>query len=201
MTSKDLQRVSVNSAFSDRERAAAINSSRQQYMVAEVEVEAEAEAVGNTGKQMVMAGKRRQQQWQMDGDSGDSLEQIASEEVHVGAIEDGRMSGRRCWWTCGVALVRLWDSAHGSTRNKWKKECRRLYYIKGADYGRGSGLKAGLCKLNRQERWRQLQERTEMMRSAFLETLRLNSNQCNCKGNLTNLRRKLHLSLAKGNPN
>jgi hypothetical protein len=54
----------------------------------------------------------------VDGDSGDSLERMASEEVCVGAIGDGGMSGRRRWWTGGVALVRLWDSARGSTRNK-----------------------------------------------------------------------------------
>jgi hypothetical protein len=83
------------------------------------------------------------------------------------AIGDGRMSGRCRWWTRGVALVRLWDSACGSTRNKWKKERGRLYCVKGADYGRGGGPKAGLCILNRQERRRRLQERTEMMMSAF----------------------------------
>jgi hypothetical protein len=54
----------------------------------------------------------------MDGDGGDSLEWMASGEVRVGAIGDDGMSGRRCWWTCGVALVRLWDSGHGSMRNK-----------------------------------------------------------------------------------
>jgi hypothetical protein len=48
-----------------------------------------------------------------------------------------------------------------------KKEHGRLYCVKGADYGRGGGLKAGLCILNRQERWRRLQERTEMMTNAF----------------------------------
>jgi hypothetical protein len=58
----------------------------------------------------------------MDGDGGDSLEWMASEEVRVGAIGDGRMSGRHRWWTGGVALVRLWDFARGSTRNKWKKD-------------------------------------------------------------------------------
>jgi hypothetical protein len=89
-----------------------------------------------------------------------------SGKVCVEAIGDGGMSGRRCWWTHGVALVRLWDSGCRSTRNKWKKEHGQLYYINGADYGRGNGPKARLCKLNRQERWRQLQERTEMMRSA-----------------------------------
>jgi hypothetical protein len=47
------------------------------------------------------------------------------------------------------------------------KEHKRLYCINGADYRRGSGLKAGLCRLNRQEWQRRLQERTEMMRSAF----------------------------------
>jgi hypothetical protein len=83
------------------------------------------------------------------------------------AIGDGGMNGRRHWWTHGVALVRLWDSGRGSTRNKWKKEHGRLYCVKGADYGHGGGLKAGLCKLNRQEWWRRLQERTETMRSAF----------------------------------
>jgi hypothetical protein len=54
----------------------------------------------------------------MDGDSGDSLEQMASEEVHVRAIGDDGMNGRRRWWTRGVALVRLWDSGRGSMRNK-----------------------------------------------------------------------------------
>jgi hypothetical protein len=34
-----------------------------------------------------------------------------------------------------------------------------------ADYGHGGGLEAGLCKLNRQEWWRQLQEQMEMMRN------------------------------------
>jgi hypothetical protein len=41
-----------------------------------------------------------------------------SGEVHVRAIGDGGMNGRCRWWTCGVALVRLWDSGHRSTRNK-----------------------------------------------------------------------------------
>jgi hypothetical protein len=41
----------------------------------------------------------------MNGGSGDSLEHMASEEVCVGAIGDGGMSGRCRWWTCGVALV------------------------------------------------------------------------------------------------
>jgi hypothetical protein len=36
-------------------------------------------------------------------------------------LQDGRMNSRHCWWTHGVALVRLWDSGHGSTRNKWRK--------------------------------------------------------------------------------
>jgi hypothetical protein len=54
----------------------------------------------------------------MDGDNGDSLEWMASREVRVGAIGDGGMSGRCHLWTCGVALVRLWDSGHGSMRNK-----------------------------------------------------------------------------------
>jgi hypothetical protein len=57
----------------------------------------------------------------MDGDSRDSLAWIVSEEVCVGAIGDNGMNGRHCWWTGGVTLVRLWDSARGSTRNKWKK--------------------------------------------------------------------------------
>jgi hypothetical protein len=103
----------------------------------------------------------------MDGDSSDSLEWMTSEEVCVRAIEDDGMNGRRRSWTGGVALVRLWDSARGSTRNKWKKECGRLYCIKGADYGHGGGPKAGLCKLNRQEWRRRLQEWTETMRNAF----------------------------------
>jgi hypothetical protein len=64
---------------------------------------------------------------------------------------DNGINGRRRWWTRGVALVRLWDSRCGSTRNKWKKGYGRLYCVKGADYGRGGGPKAGLCKLNRQE--------------------------------------------------
>jgi hypothetical protein len=52
----------------------------------EVEVEAaEAETVSNDSKQVVMAVNRQQQQ-QMDGDSGDSLEWRASGEVRVGAI-------------------------------------------------------------------------------------------------------------------
>jgi hypothetical protein len=96
----------------------------------------------------------------MDGEQGS--------ECH--AIGDGGINGRRRWWTGGVALVRLWDSACGSTRNKWKKEHRRLYCVNGADYGRGSSPKAGLCKLNRQEWRRQLQERTETMRSAFRDS-------------------------------
>jgi hypothetical protein len=54
----------------------------------------------------------------MDGDGGDSLEWMVSGEVHVEAIEDGRMSGSCRWWTHGVTLVRLWDSGCGSTRNK-----------------------------------------------------------------------------------
>jgi hypothetical protein len=54
----------------------------------------------------------------MDGDSGDSLEQMASGEVHVAAIGDDIMSGRCRWWTRGVALVGLWDSGRGSMRNK-----------------------------------------------------------------------------------
>jgi hypothetical protein len=77
------------------------------------------------------------------------------------------MSRQCCWWTHGVALVRLWDSACGSTKNKWKKEHRQLYCVKGADYGHGGGPKAGLCRLNRQERQRRPQERTEMMRNTF----------------------------------
>jgi hypothetical protein len=51
-----------------------------------------------------------------------------------------------------------------------KKECRRLYCVKGADYGRGGGPKAGLCKLNRQEWRRRLQEWMETMRSAFRDS-------------------------------
>jgi hypothetical protein len=47
-----------------------------------------------------------------------------------------------------------------------KKERGQLYCIKGADYERGGGPKAGLCKLNRQERRRRLQERMETMTSA-----------------------------------
>jgi hypothetical protein len=46
-----------------------------------------------------------------------------------------------------------------------KKEHRQLYYVNKADYGHGDGLEAGLCKLNKQERWRWLQERMEMMRN------------------------------------
>jgi hypothetical protein len=52
-------------------------------------------------------------------------------------------------------------------RNKGKEEHGRRYCIKGADYGHGGSLKAGLCILNRQERRRRLQERTEMMTSMF----------------------------------
>jgi hypothetical protein len=48
-----------------------------------------------------------------------------------------------------------------------KKEHGRLYCINGADYGRGGSPKAGLCKLNRQERRRWLQEWTEMMMTTF----------------------------------
>jgi hypothetical protein len=106
----------------------------------------------------------------MDGDGSDSLQWMASGEVHVGAIGDNGMNGRHCWWTRGVALVGLWDSGRGSTRNKWKKGHRQLYCINGADYGHGSGLEAGLCILNRQEWRRQLQEWTEMMRSAFRDS-------------------------------
>jgi hypothetical protein len=87
-------------------------------MAAEVEAEAaEAETVSNESKQVVTA-VNRQQQWQMDGDGGDSLEWRASREVRVGAIRDDGMSGRHRWWTRGVALVGLWDSGCGSTRNK-----------------------------------------------------------------------------------
>jgi hypothetical protein len=133
--------------------------------MAEAEVEVEAETVSNDGKQVVTAVSR-QPQWKMDSDGGDSLEWRASEEVRVRAIGDGGMSGRRHLWTRGVALVGLWDSGCRSTRNKWKKECRQFYCVNRADYGYGGGPKAGLCKLNRQERWRRLQEQTEMMRSA-----------------------------------
>jgi hypothetical protein len=63
-------------------------------------------------------------------------------------------------------------------RNKWKKECRQLYCVNGADYGCGGGPKAGLCKLNRQKRRRWLQEQTEMIRSV-LETQRLTGRDCN----------------------
>jgi hypothetical protein len=51
-----------------------------------------------------------------------------------------------------------------------KKERRQLYCVKGADYGHGGGLKAGLCKLNRQEQRRRLQGRMETMRSAFRDS-------------------------------
>jgi hypothetical protein len=53
----------------------------------------------------------------MDGDGGDLLEWVMSGEVHVRARRDGGMSGRCCWWTYGVALVRLCDSECGSSRN------------------------------------------------------------------------------------
>jgi hypothetical protein len=107
----------------------------------------------------------------MDGDGCDSLERMASEEVRVGAIGDGGMSGRRRWWTRGVALVTLWECGCGSMRNKWKKERGQLYCVKGAEeYGRGGGPKARLCRLNRQERRRRLQERMETMRSAFRDS-------------------------------
>jgi hypothetical protein len=86
------------------------------------------------------------------------------------AIGDSGMNVWCRWWTRGVALVRLWDSGHGSTRNKWKKERGRLYCIKGADYGRGSSPKAGLCILNRQVRQTRLQERTETVRGAFKDS-------------------------------
>jgi hypothetical protein len=88
--------------------------------VAEAEAEAEvaeAETVSNDSNQVVMAVSR-QQQWQIESDSSDSLEWRASREVCVRAIGDGRMSGRHCWWTHGVALVRLWDSGYRSIRNK-----------------------------------------------------------------------------------
>jgi hypothetical protein len=130
----------------------------------EVEVEVEVETVGNDGKQVVTAVSR-QQQWQMDSDGDDSLEWRVSWEVCVRAIGDWGMSGRHHWWTRGVALVGLWDSGPGSMRNKWKKDHGRLYCINGADYGCGGCMKAGLCTLNRQERWRWLQEQTETMRS------------------------------------
>jgi hypothetical protein len=42
---------------------------------------------------------------------------------------------------------------------------RQLYCINEADYGHGSSLEARLCKLNRQEWQRWLQEWTEMMRN------------------------------------
>jgi hypothetical protein len=51
-----------------------------------------------------------------------------------------------------------------------EKECRRLYCIKGTDYGHGGSPKAGLCILNRQERQRRLQERTETMMNAFRDS-------------------------------
>jgi hypothetical protein len=51
-----------------------------------------------------------------------------------------------------------------------KKERGQLYCVKGADYGRGGGPKAGMCKLNRQEQRRRLQEQTETMRSAFRDS-------------------------------
>jgi hypothetical protein len=75
----------------------------------------------------------------MYGDGSDSLEWMASRAVHVRAIGDGGMSGRHCWWTRGVALVRFWDSGRGSMRNKWKKEHGQLYCVNRADYGRGGG--------------------------------------------------------------
>jgi hypothetical protein len=59
-----------------------------------------------------------------------------------------------------------------------KKERGRIYCVNRADYGRGGGPKAGLCKLNRQEWRRWLQEWTETMRSA-LETQRLTGRDCN----------------------
>jgi hypothetical protein len=75
------------------------------------------------------------------------------------------------WWTHGVALVRLCDSGYRSMRNKSRKEHGWLYCVNRVDYGRGSGLEAGLCKLNKQTRQRRLQEQTETMRN--IETLRL----------------------------
>jgi hypothetical protein len=79
-----------------------------------VVVVAEVETVSNDSKQVVMAVNRRQQH----GDGGDLLGWMASGEVHVRAIGNGGINGRCCWWTCGIALVRLWDSGCGSTRNK-----------------------------------------------------------------------------------
>jgi hypothetical protein len=46
-----------------------------------------------------------------------------------------------------------------------KKEHGQLYCVHRADYGRGGGPEAGLCKLNRQRQWRWLQEWTETMRN------------------------------------
>jgi hypothetical protein len=92
---------------------------------------------------------------------------MVSREVHVRAIGDGRMSSVHHWWTHGVALVRLWDSEHGSMRIKWKKEHGQLYCVNRADYGCGGGPEAGLCKLIKQEWQRQLQEQTETMRNAW----------------------------------
>jgi hypothetical protein len=90
----------------------------------------------------------------MDGDGGDSLERMASE------VCQGYRGWRNEWQ---ASLVDSWGSS-GKTLGLWtqkyeeqmKKEHRRLYCIKGADYGCGSSPKAGLCGLNRQERRRQL---------------------------------------------
>jgi hypothetical protein len=62
--------------------------------------------------------------------------------------------------------------------NRRKNADNLNYCINGADYGHGGSLEARLCKLNRPERWRWLQEQTEMMRS-MLETWRLTGRDCN----------------------
>jgi hypothetical protein len=67
------------------------------------------------------------------------------------------------WGSSGKAL--------GLCMRKYKEEMEERTWTtllhKGADYGRGGGPKAGLCILNRQERWRRLQERMETMTNVF----------------------------------
>jgi hypothetical protein len=85
------------------------------------------------------------------------------------------VSGYMGWWNeCLVSSVDSWGSS-GETLRLWmwkykermKKEHGWLYCVNRVDYGHGGSPEAGLCKLNRQERWRQLQEWTEMMRNIW----------------------------------
>jgi hypothetical protein len=64
--------------------------------------------------------------------------------------------------TADVLGIKVWVIP---LQEQMKKEHRQLYYVNGADYGCGGGLDAGLCKLNRQEWWRWLQEQIETIRS------------------------------------